>query len=252
MPERTRKSCEQLFLNKHGYALPPGRKLVGTQAAPILSGSHTMPPDPKDFSLLPVRRMKLEDGSVGAVSNVSELSIHTIYLKIRAFLYSAVFVNMDQPEWFDLAAAEALIDRLMNFLHHHHSAGRPPISFYTNAWESTARAFQLGIRSGKTLKELAAQEKHLRRHLLDPVRPRNPTDGLSRERLQGPWTLDSRANPAPECPVGRARSGPCFKPSGAYPCRRVVRRLTPQRGLLPSPHAGGRLPTTEACEGAAP
>ena len=143
LPERTRKSCEQLFLNKHGYALPLGRRLVGTQTAPIHSGSHNMPPDPKDFSLLPVRRMKLEDGSVGAVSNDSEMSIHTIYLKIRAFLHTAVFVNIDQPEWFDLAAAEALIDRIMNFLHHRHSAGRPPISFFTNAWESTARAFQL-------------------------------------------------------------------------------------------------------------
>ena len=98
LPERTRKSCEQLFLNKHGYALPPGRRLVGTQTAPIHSGSHNMPPDPKDSSLLPVRRMKLEDGSVGAVSNDSEMSIHTIYLKIRAFLYTAVFVKMDQTE----------------------------------------------------------------------------------------------------------------------------------------------------------
>ena len=158
LPERTRKSCERLFSNSHGYALPPGRRLVGTQAAPIHSGSHNMPPNPKDFSLLPVRRMRLEDGSVGTVSNDSEMSIHVIYLKIRAFLYTTVFVNMDQPEWFDLAAAEALIDRLMNFLHHRHSAGRPPISFYTNAWESTARAFQLGVRSGKTLKELASQE----------------------------------------------------------------------------------------------
>ena len=131
---------------------------VGTQTAPIHSGSHSMPPDPKDFSILPVRRMKLEDGSVGAVSNDSEMSIHTIYLKIRAFFYTAVFVNIDQTEWFDLAAAEALIDRIMNFLHHRHSAGRPPISFCTTAWESTARAFQLGIRSGKTLKELASQE----------------------------------------------------------------------------------------------
>ena len=152
LPERSRKWCEQLFLNKR-------RRLVGTQAAPIHSGSHNMPPDPKDFSLLPLQRMKLEDGSVGAVSNDSAMSIHTIYLKIRAFLYTAVFVNMDQPEWFDLAAAEALVDRLMNFLHHRHSAGRPPISFYTNVWESTSGAFQLGIRSEKTLKELASQER---------------------------------------------------------------------------------------------
>ena len=34
LPERTRKLCEQRFLNKHGYALPPGRRLVETQAAP--------------------------------------------------------------------------------------------------------------------------------------------------------------------------------------------------------------------------
>ena len=25
-PEHTRKLCEQLFVNKHGYALPPGRR----------------------------------------------------------------------------------------------------------------------------------------------------------------------------------------------------------------------------------
>ena len=162
LPERTRKSCEQLFLNRHGYALPPERRLVGTQAAPIHSGSHNMPPDPKDFSLLPVRRMKLEDGSVGAVSNDSEMSIHAIYLKIRAFLYTAVFVNMDWTEWFDLAAAEALIDRLMNFLRNRHSAGRPPIS-YTYAWES-------GIRLGKTLKELASQES-INQHLLTQYVP---------------------------------------------------------------------------------
>ena len=35
LPDKTRKTCEQLFLTKHGYSLPPGRRLVGTQAAPI-------------------------------------------------------------------------------------------------------------------------------------------------------------------------------------------------------------------------
>ena len=110
-----------------------------------------MPPDPKDFSLPPVRRLELEDGSVGAVSNDSEMSIHTIYLKIRAFLHSAVFVNMDQPEWFDLASAEALIDRIINFLHHRHALRSPSIRTrgspqpWLSSWEST-------------LKELASQE----------------------------------------------------------------------------------------------
>ena len=192
LPERSRKSCEQLFLNKHGYALPPARRLVGTQAAPIRSGSHNMPPDPKDFSLLPVRRMKLEDGSVGAVSNDSEMSIHTIYLKIRAFLYTAVFVNMDQPEWFDLAAVEALIARIMNFLHHRHSAGRPPISFCTNVWESTARAFQLGILSGKTLKELASQESIYQHFWTQHVPDTNRTER-------------ARAEKSPQRGAGKAR-----------------------------------------------
>ena len=132
LPERTRKLCEQRFLNENGYALPPGRRLVETQATPIQSGSHNKPPDPKDFSLLPVRPIKFKDGSVDAESDDSEMSIQKIYLKIRAFLHTEVFVNMDQPE-FDLAAAEALIDRLRKFLHHRHSAGRPPISFYTYA-----------------------------------------------------------------------------------------------------------------------
>ena len=61
----------------------------------------------------------------------------------------------------------------------------------------------------------------------------SPTDGFSRERLQGPWTLEP--NPASERPVGRAPGGPCFKPSGSYPRRRAIGRLTPQSGLLPLP-----------------
>ena len=135
LPERTRKSCEQLFLNKHGYALPPGRRLVETQTAPIHSGSHNMPPDPKDFSLLLVRRMELEDGSVG----VRDVHPHDLLEDPRLPLHGCVREYGPAQSGLIFAAAEALIDRLMNFLHHRHSAGRPPISFYTNASESTAR-----------------------------------------------------------------------------------------------------------------
>ena len=95
LPDKTRKTCEQLFLSKHGYPLPPGRRLVGTQAAPIHQGSHAMHPTPKDFSLLPVKRMKLEDGSYGSVSNDTEMNTHIVYIKTRAFLYTTAFVNMD-------------------------------------------------------------------------------------------------------------------------------------------------------------
>ena len=129
--------------------------------------------------------MKLEDGSVGAVSNDSDMSVHTIYLKIRAFLYTAVFVNMDQPEWFDLAAAEALIDRLMNFMHNRHSAGRPPISFYTYAWECTAWAFQLGIRSGKTFTELAFQESFWTQYVRDTSRSDRARTEYRSEEIRG-------------------------------------------------------------------
>ena len=46
LPERTRKSCEQLFLNKHGYALPPVRRLVGNPncADPLGVAQHAARP----------------------------------------------------------------------------------------------------------------------------------------------------------------------------------------------------------------
>ena len=77
--------------------------------------------------------MKLEDGSYGSVSNDTEMNTHIVYIKTRAFLYTTAFVNMDQPDWFDLGAAESLIDRLLGYLHIRHAGGRPPISFYTSS-----------------------------------------------------------------------------------------------------------------------
>ena len=41
LPERTRKSCEQLFLNEHGYALPPEKAGVNpNRADPFGAAQH--------------------------------------------------------------------------------------------------------------------------------------------------------------------------------------------------------------------
>ena len=71
--ERARKSCEVAWAEKHGYALAPGRRLVFTQMAPMHTMSHAIAPNPRDFSLLPVRRMKLQDGSLGAQSTDADI-----------------------------------------------------------------------------------------------------------------------------------------------------------------------------------
>ena len=89
--------------------------------------SHTLAPPPKDFSLLPVRRMRLQDGSVGSGSADSGAGpVHVIFIKLCAFFYSYAFVNVDQPSWFDLGAAEAMVDRILQFLYMNHSNGCPP------------------------------------------------------------------------------------------------------------------------------
>ena len=112
---------------------------------------------------------------MGAVSNDSEMSIHTICLKIRAFLYTAVFVNMDQTEWFDLAAAEALIDRMMNFLHHRHSAGTPSDLLLYGRVGVRSPGFPVGNPLGKDLEGTGVAGEHLPA-LLVPVRPRHEQD----------------------------------------------------------------------------
>ena len=153
--EKARKSCEAAWVQKHGYALAPGRRLVSTQLAPMHSMSHVVSPNPRDFSLLPVRRMKLQDGSLGAHASDEEMaSSIQIYVKLRAFFYSYAFVNMDQTDFFSLGAAEAVNDKLLTFLFAAHPQGRPPVTFYAEAWESTARVFQLGVRAGKPLCDL--------------------------------------------------------------------------------------------------
>ena len=89
LPEKARKSSEAAWLQKHGYALPPGRRLVSTQMGPIHAMSHALSPNPKDFSLLPLRRMKLQDGSLGAQGSDAEMKTsHVVYLKVRAFWMS--------------------------------------------------------------------------------------------------------------------------------------------------------------------
>ena len=70
--------------------------------------------------------MRLQDGSVGAQSSDPEIgSVHVVYLKVRAFFLSYAFTNMDQPSFFSLGAAEAVNDKLLNFLFMKHATGRP-------------------------------------------------------------------------------------------------------------------------------
>ena len=152
--DKTRKSCEGLWRGRHSFTLPAGRMLVSTQMRPMYEMSHTVSPHPRDFSLLPLKRMKLQDGSVGAGSSDADVgSVHIIFLKLRAFFYSYAFVNVDNHTWFDYGAAEAMVDRLLGFLYMRHAAGRPPVKFYSEAWDATARVFQKSVRAGKTLTE---------------------------------------------------------------------------------------------------
>ena len=109
--------------------------------------------------------MKLQDGSLGSQTTDAEVaSSHQVYLKIRAFFLSFAFVNMDQQEHFNLGAAESMNDKILTFLYAHHTSGRPPVTFYTEAWDATARVFQLGVRAGKTLCALTEADSTWQHH----------------------------------------------------------------------------------------
>ena len=165
LSDRDRKSCESAWSEKHGYTLSPGRRLVSTQMAPMHTMSHALSPAPKYFPLLPVRRMKLQDGSLGAQTTDAEVQTsHNVYLKIRAFFLSLVFVNMDQQQYFNLNAAETVNDKILNYLYAYHSGGRPPVSFFCEAWDATARVFQLGVRAGKPLATLTDADATWQHH----------------------------------------------------------------------------------------
>ena len=181
--EKARKSCEATWVQRHGFALAPGRRLVSTQLAPMHSMSHVVGSNPRDFSLLPVRRMKLQDGSLGAHSTDAEMtSSINVYLKLRAFWFSYAFVNMDQPEFFSLGAAEQVNDKLLTYLFATHPQGRPPVTFFTEAWDSTARVFQLGVRAGKNLADLTDADstwQHFWTAFAPPSRPPPPGFALT-------------------------------------------------------------------------
>ena len=109
--------------------------------------------------MLPLRRMKLQDGSVTAQGSDQEMrSSHIVYLKIRAFFMSYAFVNMDQQSFFHLGAAEAVGDKILNFLYMMHPNCRPPVTFYAEAWDQTARVLQLGVRAGKQVCDLTEHD----------------------------------------------------------------------------------------------
>jgi len=105
----------------------------------------------KDFSQLPLRRMRLQDGSIPQGNDEDTGNTYSMYLKLRAFWYSLAFVCMDIPDFFNLGAAETMADKLLHYLHTRHSAGRPPVRFLADAWDSTARVMQTAVRGNKTL-----------------------------------------------------------------------------------------------------
>ena len=157
--DKTRKSCEASWQKLHNFNLPANHRLVSTQLRPMHDMSHTLPHEPKDFSLLPVKRMRLQDGSVTSGSSDNDAGpIHVIYIKLRAFFYSYAFVNIDQTDWFDISAAIAMSDRILLFLYMKHPNGRPPLRFFLEAWDATARVFQKGVRSGKSLTAVTEAE----------------------------------------------------------------------------------------------
>ena len=157
--EKARKNCEAVWMELHNYVLAPGRRLVSTQLGPIHDMSHQRQPNPRDLSMLPLRRMKLQDGSLGAQANDGELNNnHNVFIKVRAFLYSYAFCNIDQPIFFGLGDAEAAVDRIMGYLYAHYPQGRPPVTHWAEAWEQTLRVWQIGVRGGKSLSELISHE----------------------------------------------------------------------------------------------
>ena len=186
LSEKARKSCEVAWAQKHGYALAPGRRLVSTQLAPMHTMSHVIGPNPRDFSMLPVRRMKLQDGSLGAQGTDAELiSSNHVYLKIRAFFFSYAFVNMDQQNFFHLGAAETVNDKILGYLYAAHAHGRPPVAFFAEAWENTARVFQLGLRSGKMLCDLTEADstwQHFWTAYTPPHRAQPTTTDVGRDQ----------------------------------------------------------------------
>ena len=157
--EKARKNCEAIWLRRHNYVLAPGRRLVTTQLGPIHDMSHQRSPNPRDISMLPLRRMKLQDGSLGSQTSDQELhNNNAVFLKIRAFLCSNAFCNVDQPDFFSLGDAEAGVDKFLGYLYTHYPQGRPPVSHWAEAWEQTLRVWQIGIRGGKSLSELISHD----------------------------------------------------------------------------------------------
>ena len=93
---------------------------------------------------------------------------------------SFAFVCIDIPDFFDLGAAENVNDKILVFLFAQHPGGRPPVQFYTEAWDSTARVFQKGVRDGKSLTALTEADslwQHYWTAYTPPPRSLPPTTG---------------------------------------------------------------------------
>ena len=103
-----------------------------------------------DFSLLPIKQMRLQDGSVSAGASDADVGSNRIFfLKL-----CSLFVHARQhrhTSWFDYSIAEAIVDRILAFMRH--EAGRPPMRFYVDAWVATAPVFQRAVRSCKSSTE---------------------------------------------------------------------------------------------------
>ena len=159
LPQGTRTECDGLWTKKHGFTIGAQRLLVSTQQNPMHAMSHA---EKKDFPIVQVKRMRVQSGNSEAPNEGDKdtqaiedvRSAHIFYLKVRAFWTTMAYVNIDQTQYMTYEACEETTDKILGWLHQRHRAGRPPTSFFVNAWEATSRVLQTGVRKGEMPKDL--------------------------------------------------------------------------------------------------
>ena len=154
LPEGIKKECDSLWGQQHNFTIGACRLLIPCQQNPLHLATHAAR---KDFPIVQVKKIKMQSGSSTCETDekvADDNTPHAANIRLRAFWTTMAYINIDQPAYLDYQTTEELCDKILDWVHRRHRAGRPPTSFFLNAWEQTSRVLQSGVRNGKTLKEL--------------------------------------------------------------------------------------------------
>ena len=162
----------KLWDDKHGFVLPEDWLLTPILQGKLWRGFIAQPPRLEILLAESLRTLACKDKPTGTqLAVVPGRAVETqaviadlvtkpmeLYIRIRAFFYTAAYVSIATPLFFDYQTAIFMSEKVMHFVTQTFNGQLAPVHFYVKSWAATIHHLAETVRiSSTTLKDACRQ-----------------------------------------------------------------------------------------------